>query len=368
MSNPKNDRCRVAYQGHLRHAKGYSVKSMDAALAALTEFEVFTRHRDFRQLHLEQIIGFKENLMSRASRSDGQPLSASTIIHTLGHCRAFFTWLVEQKGYRAMNAMMVDYFSPPRREVMLARTLPPRPVPSVDEVNRIIIAMPTETLCDRRDRAIVAFMYLTGIRVNAVASLCLKHVDVVARSVFQDANVVRVKFSKSQVTSFFPVGDHIEQIVTDWVAELTARGYVPGEPLFQKNGELSATGDGRLARECWATSEPVRKIFKRAFEGAGVNYCTPHAFRKTLARLGLEMCGPIEEHWAWSLNLGHASLMTTLKYYGKPSDERRHQLLVGLGRARDAEEDADMSNVLLEMFKSNPVMAKAARQFSKASD
>lgn len=364
MSNPKNDRCRLAYQTHLRHAKGLSEKSIDAALAALTEFEVFTRHRDFRLLHREQIIGFKDHLMNRASRADGQPLSASTIIHTLGHCRAFFVWLVEQSGYRSMNATEVDYLAPLRREVMLARTLPPKPVPTPDEVRRILSTIPRETLHARRDRAIVAFMYLTGIRVNAVASLRLKHLDMVSRTVFQDAGVVRVKFSKSQVTSFFPVGNDIEQIVVDWALELCQRGYSPDDPLFPKNGDLTESGDGGLGGGCWSNSAPIRQIFKRAFEDAGISYHTPHAFRKTLTRLALEMCDTMEEHWAWSLNLGHNSLNTTLQHYGVPSDERRRQVLNALGRSTD--ETMDEGTVaFLSLFKTNPALAQAARVFAR---
>jgi len=364
MSNPKNDRCRLAYQAHLRHAKGLSEKSMDAALSALTEFEVFTRHRDFRLLHREQIIGFKDHLMSRASRADGQPLSASTIIHTLGHCRAFFSWLVEQRGYRSMNATEADYFAPPRREVMLARTLPPKPVPTPDEVRRILSTMPGETLRARRDRAIVAFMYLTGIRVNAVASLRLKHLDMVSRTVFQDAGVVRVKFSKSQVTSFFPVGSDIEQIVADWAPELRQCGYSPDDPLFPRNGELGSNSDSEIARECWSNSAPIRRIFKRAFEDAGISYYTPHAFRKTLTRLALEMCYTVEEHWAWSLNLGHNSLNTTLQHYGVPSDERRRHVLGALGRSIDETMDEGTA-AFLSLFRTNPALAQAARIFAR---
>lgn len=363
MSNPKNDRCRLAYQRHLRHAKGHSEKTMDAALAALTEFEVFTRHRDFGLLHHEQVISFKDHLMARASRLDGQPLSASTIDHTLRHCRAFFSWLARQTGYRRMNAVGIDYFASPRRELMLARTPRPRPVPTPDEVRRILSTMPRDTLQERRDRALVAFMYLTGIRVNAVASLRLGHVNIVARTVFQDAGIVRVKFSRSQVTSFFPVGDDIEQIVTDWVQEQRQRGYASGDPLFPKNDDLTVDG-GDLARECWSNSAPIRRIFKRAFADAGISYFTPHAFRKTLTRLGLEMCDTVEELWAWSVNLGHKSLNTTLQHYGLPSDERRHSLLKALARSVDAQPD-DVTLALLASFRDNPALAKAARIYAK---
>lgn len=45
--------------------------------------------------------------------------------------------------------------------------------------------------------------------------------------------------------------------------------------------------------------------------------------RKTLTRLGLEMDNSLQFQKAWSINLAHKSLSTTLQHYGKPSDERR---------------------------------------------
>ena len=56
----------------------------------------------------------------------------------------------------------------------------------------------------------IAFALLTGARDSAIASMKLKHVDLVGRSVFQDARDVKTKFSKSFTTFFFPVGDGIQ--------------------------------------------------------------------------------------------------------------------------------------------------------------
>jgi hypothetical protein len=48
----------------------------------------------------------------------------------------------------------------------------------------------------------------------------LKHIDLMAGSVYQDARDVKTKFSKTFSTFFFPVGDDIQQIVTNWVGYL----------------------------------------------------------------------------------------------------------------------------------------------------
>ena len=80
--------------------------------------------------------------------------------------------------------------------------------------------MPTDTLIQRRDRALIAFTILTGARDSAITSVKLKHVDPKAGYVEQDAREVQTKFSKTFTTYFFPVGDEIREIVVDWIEYL----------------------------------------------------------------------------------------------------------------------------------------------------
>ena len=56
----------------------------------------------------------------------------------------------------------------------------------------------------------------------------------------------------------------------------------------------------------------------------------PHSFRKTLARLGQEICTTPEEMKAWSQNLGHEDVMTTFRSYGQVQGDRQRQVLAGL--------------------------------------
>ena len=67
-----------------------------------------------------------------------------------------------------------------------------------------IITMPADTEIEKRNRALVAFTLLTGARDSAIASMKLKHVDLNAGCVNQDAREVQTKFSKTFSTFFFP--------------------------------------------------------------------------------------------------------------------------------------------------------------------
>ena len=101
-----------------------------------------------------------------------------------------------------------------------------------------------------------------------------------------------------------------------------------------------------LERAHWSSAGPIRTIFREAFELAGLPYFHPHSLRKTLVKLGLEVCNSAEEFKAWSQNLGHEKVLTTLLNYGSVASERQGAIIRGLGTIRqskqpDAEEIAE---------------------------
>lgn len=57
--------------------------------------------------------------------------------------------------------------------------------------------MPTTTGIERRNHALIAFTLLTGARDSAIASMKLKHIDLIEGYVRQDAREVKTKFSKT---------------------------------------------------------------------------------------------------------------------------------------------------------------------------
>jgi integrase len=89
-----------------------------------------------------------------------------------------------------------------------------------------------------------------------------------------------------------------------------------------------------LEREHWSSAEPIRKVFREAFGRAGLPYFHPHSLRKTLARLGEEVCNSPEEFKAWSQNLGHEQVLTTFLSYGSVATDRQGAIIRGLGAMR----------------------------------
>ena len=337
MHNPENERIKRAYLVYLKEARRLSEPSIDAVAAALSRFEQYTSYRDFKSFHVQQAIAFKRRFAEQVSARTGEQLSKRTVFGTLNSLRAFFQWLAGQAGYRSrLTYAYADYFSLSEKDTRIAKARVERPVPTLEQIHHVLQGMPTETDIDLRNRALVAFTLLTGARDGAIVSMKLKHVDVAQGVVTQDAREVHTKFSKTFITTFFPVGDEVRQIVVDWVHFLINEKLLgPADPLFPATqvvlgGEERRFQAGGLSRLHWSNATPIRAIFKAAFEGAGLPYANPHAFRKTLAQLGERLCQTPEEFKAWSQNLGHDQVLTTFSSYGNLTGSRQSELIRSL--------------------------------------
>jgi integrase len=99
---------------------------------------------------------------------------------------------------------------------------------------------------------------------------------------------------------------------------------------MDRDGQFAAVG---LKRANWSSAGAIRKIFRAAFELAGLQYFNPHSFRNTLAQLGERLCRSPEEFKAWSQNLGHEQVSTTFTSYGAVAAHRQAELIRELGHS-----------------------------------
>ena len=348
MHNADNERIKRQYFVFLKEAKRQSEDSVDAVAKALARFEAATRYRDFKAFHFEQAVAFKKHLAEQNSLTTGGKLSKATLHATLAHLKRFFQWLADKPGYRSLQYSDAEYFNLSEKDTRVATARRERAAPTLEQVKHTIALMPGGTDIERRDRALVAFTLMTGARDSALASMKLKHVDLAAGSVFQDAREVQTKFSKSFTTYFFNVGSDVRQIFDDWVNYLRQNKlWGNDDPLFPatlvelgQTQQFEAVG---LARRHWSTASPIRAIFRSAFEAAGLPYFNPHSLRTTLTQLGESVCQSPEQFKAWSQNLGHEGVLTTFLSYGAVAPRRQGQIIqtlaIGEGQARG---DADV--------------------------
>jgi integrase len=331
--NPANERIKRKYFAFLKEAKRHSEPTVDAAAKALSRFEVYTGYRDFKAFHIQQAIAFKRHLAEQKAQQTGEKLSKATLHATLTQIKRFFQWLAWQPGYRSrFQYADAEYFNLSDKDTRIATAKRQQRAPTLEQVKHVIYTMPAETEIELRNRALVAFTLLTGARDSAIASLKLKHVDLIAGRVHQDAREVKTKFSKTFNTFFFPVGEEVRGIVAEWVSYLRDdKLWGNDDPLFP--GTRVALGPDRqfaaagLSREHWSNATPIRTIFREAFASAGLPYFNPHSLRNTLVQLGQEVCRTPEQFKAWSQNLGHEKVLTTFLSYGEVACQRQGEII-----------------------------------------
>lgn len=350
--NPQNERIKRAYFAFLKEAKRYSEPTVDAAAKALHRYEEYTRFREFKAFHFEQAIAFKKHLAAQKGAKSGEQLSKATLYSTLTQLKRFFEWLAGQPGFKSrLQYSDAQYFNLSGKDTRIATAQREQKSPSLAQIEHVLKTMPTKSEIEQRNRALIAFTLLTGARDRAIASMRLKHIDLNAGCIHQDAREVKTKFSKTFDTYFFPVGNDVLQIVTDWIAYLRdVKLWGNDDPLFPatrialgSDNQFEAVG---LNRAHWSSASPIRTIFKEAFEQAGLRYSNPHSFRNTLVAIGEERCKSPEEFKAWSQNLGHEKVLTTFMNYGSVSGSRQGEILRGLTKPQ--QKDKSETDALVE--------------------
>jgi integrase len=331
--NAENERMKRAYFAYLSEAQGFSESTLDAVAKAIHRFETYTKFRDFKSFHIEQAKAFKVHLGEQRSAKSKDQLSKSTLYATLSALKRFFTWLAGQPGYKSrISYTDAEYFNLSVKDARVAKAHREVPVPTLEQIRHVLQSMPTTTDTEKRDRALIAFTILTGARDGAIASFKLRHIDLDAGRIDQDARQVNTKFAKSFVTWFFPVGEDIRQMVVEWI-EFLRRDKLWGldDPLFPATkvivGAQHHFEAAGIDRKHWSSAGPIRTVFKDSFARAGLRYFNPHSFRKTLARLGGQLCKTPEEYKAWSQNLGHEHVLTTFSSYGGVSSYRQAEII-----------------------------------------
>jgi integrase len=147
------------------------------------------------------------------------------------------------------------------------------------------------------------------------------------------------------------VGEDLAAIVTTWIDELRRTHlFGPTDPLFPRTrmalDESGAFAPVGIERVHWRDASPVREIFRKAFALADLPYFPPHSFRHTLGRLAQTSCRTPEELKAWSQNLGHENIATSLSSYGRIDPHRQGDVIARMsGGARGAGDDDPLAQI-----------------------
>ncbi len=203
-NNIKNERAKRRFLRWLKEAKGYAESSIRDIEKAIWLYEDFIKHEDFALFNSKKAISFKKWLEDK--RTNGRMLSNATQYHYLRHLKGFFGYLSSQVGYKSkITPDSISFLSLEKKKVREAISPKNVEYPPLDYVKQLANSIEIRNEIDQRDRALVAFLLLSGMRDKAVATLplgCFDREKLQIRQYTRDG--VETKFGKSYISFLFP--------------------------------------------------------------------------------------------------------------------------------------------------------------------
>ncbi|MCC7306179.1 MAG: tyrosine recombinase XerC [Acidobacteria bacterium] len=214
----------------------------------------------------------------------------TSVARKLASLRTLFQFLIREGVVDVNPAKLV---ATPKIERKLPNHL------SVEDAVRFIETPDTTTDLGRRDRAIIEFLYATGIRVGELVNINLKDIDFRER-------LVRV-MGKRKKQRIVPFHEHALQALMHYLSET--------RPAFLNNAPVGVRNDQAVFlnyRGTRLTTRSVgRMIDKYIKQCADIHDISPHSLRHTFATHLLDSGADLRDIQEL---LGHALLSTTQIY------------------------------------------------------
>ena len=326
--NIKNELTKRRYLQYLREAEGLSESTITGIEQAVNLFERFVKNLDFDSIKTKNIIEFKRWLSRREFRN--KKISLKTYKSYLNYLKKFFLWLSIQPGYKSkIKRDIIEYFNLRKKEnrIVTAQDQKVR-YPSIEYCKELVSSIKGESEIDMRDRALIAFTCLTGMRDHAIVSLPLGCVDENELIVRQDPSEgVKTKFTKYIISKIFKIDKNLLDEVLKWIRYLKKKGFSLKDPLFprskdnQTNEVLTFQHPTEVVPIFWKTTNGIRAVFKYRSEQAGLEYFSPRALRHTAVYSVVRNAKNGRELKAVSQHFGHNDVRVTLQVYGNYSEE-----------------------------------------------
>ncbi|MGD9563557.1 MAG: tyrosine recombinase XerC [Pyrinomonadaceae bacterium] len=214
----------------------------------------------------------------------------TSVARKLASLRTFFQFLMREGVVDVNPAKLV---ATPKIERKLPNHL------SVEDAVRFIETPDTNIDLGRRDRAIIEFLYATGIRVGELVNIDLKDIDFRER-------LVRVT-GKRRKQRIVPFHEHALQALMHYLAE-TRPAFLNNAPMAERDNQavfLNYQGTRITTR---SVGRMIDKYIKQC---ADIHDISPHSLRHSFATHLLDSGADLRDIQEL---LGHALLSTTQIY------------------------------------------------------
>ena len=267
-----------------------TVRAYQGELRRLNDFLASGGHSpDMAELRHEDLRAYQRHL----ARTQKSPASRARALVAI---RSWLKWLAREN---LLPNDLSNGITLPKLEQRLPKPLPP------DELARLLAGLPSQTLLEKRDRALVNFLISTGCRISE--ALALDRTDIPRQG---HRLIVTGKGAKQRAVY---LTESAKLAMDDYLESRTDTSMA----LFVNFDRASAGGDRRL------TSAGARHVVRKLRRALGAwAFKSPHVARHTTATSLLEVTGGdvrlVQEV------LGHANL-NTLQGYTKIVDARKQE-------------------------------------------
>jgi len=321
----ENERIKHQYFDKFIFRSGKDKQSLRKSISSIQIFEEFNNFTDFKLFKYENAREFQKYLTNKYSHS---MQSAYRIIQAV---QEFFLWLKERDGYKRLDYDDIKSLRLSLKDIEKSKTTKPRKIIDIDKWEEMILNIKPKDEVELRGRAIFDCLLLTGMRIDALLTLQIGDLNLDKNYVFQDPHHVNKKFSSSDKTNLWNFKPEIKQILIDWVKLLKEEhNFTDKDPLFPKiqttSNQFKFEKDG-FKKEFIKQPDEIRKELARQFKNANLEYHTPHTIRHSLTNLFMGFDLTPEQLKAFSQNLSHKSLATTLNTYYQVHEFRQDQII-----------------------------------------
>lgn len=277
---------------HCEIEKHQSEKTLVNYTHYLERFLGFSEDCDMADISLPMVKKYRL-FLNRYEFRPGEKLTIKTQNYHIIALRAFLKYCIKQ-DWQTLEPEKIELGKIPDRTVEYLDR---------DELERLFEAIDTSGVIGLRNRAILEFLYSTGLRISELVALNRDQVNL-DRGEFQ----VRGKGQKMRIV-------FLSERAKDWISEYLNMREDSFKPLFlnhrrprkKKEGALELHGEHRRLT-AYTIQEMVRKT---AYEAGIVKKVTPHVLRHSFATELLINGADIRSVQDM---LGHASITTTQIY------------------------------------------------------
>lgn len=274
--------------------KNFSPLSIRNYEYSLGLFSDFVGSIVLQEMTREQVEAFSEHITTLKTKS-GEVLSVRTQALHLSCLRSLMRYF-QVKGFDTVRPEQVEIPRYPQRKIHFLTD---------EEVYSMIAAVSGQHILNKRDRAIIALLFTSGVRVAELCRLNIADVDLKSQEL-----QVMGKAEKHRITFTRP-------FVSDYLVDYLAARSDVHDSLFVSHARKSRHNPQRLSRTT------IGQVVRRYAEKAGIEKkATPHILRHSFATNLLHKGADLRSIQDL---LGHSSVLTT-QIYTHTTNEYLHEV------------------------------------------